>query len=309
MGIPGWIANRPRVIREEGFQEAVSQSTREARDYLLQLIDAYDSRGTRIYDIDWDTLIVLDGCRVDVMESVADEYDFLPDDIPVSRSLGSTSRTWMDRNFTDEFAEEMQATTHVTGNPYSKGFLDPALFRVLDEVWEYGWDDDIGTVPGRTMTDRAIDASRTHDHDRLIVHYMQPHFPSIPDPLDSPMELERFGRNWNSVWDRLRDGDIDRDTVWDSYRENLRYVLDDVELLLENTDGERVIITADHGNAFGEWGLYGHPPYSPIAALREVPWVETTSSDTETYEPTVEREDQAVAEDEVQARLESLGYV
>lgn len=309
MGIPGWIASRPRVVREEGFEQAISRSTREARDHLLQLLDSYDSRGTRIYDVDWDTLILLDGCRVDLMESVTDEYDFLPDDVPVSRSLGSTSRTWMDRNFTSEYADEMRATAHVTGNPYSKGFLDRAAFHVLDEVWEYGWDDDLGTVPSRTITDRAIAASRNHDQDRLIVHYMQPHFPSIPAPLDSPMELEKFGRTWDSVWDRLRSGEIDKETVWESYRENLRYVLDDVELLLENTEGEQVVISADHGNAFGEWGLYGHPPYSPIAALREVPWIETTSSDTETYEPTVERENQTVAEDELQERLKSLGYV
>jgi hypothetical protein len=30
-----------------------------------------------VYDLEWDTLIILDTCRVDALRTVADEYDFL----------------------------------------------------------------------------------------------------------------------------------------------------------------------------------------------------------------------------------------
>ena len=36
------------------------------------------------------------------------------------------------------------------------------------------------------------------------------------------------------------------------------YVLNDIGILLDNLDAERVVITADHGEAFGEYGILGH---------------------------------------------------
>ena len=36
-------------------------------------------------------------------------------------------------------------------------------------------------------------------------------------------------------------------------------VLRHVQNLLNNHDAERVIISADHGEAFGEFGVYRHP--------------------------------------------------
>jgi hypothetical protein len=41
------------------------------------------------------------------------------------------------------------------------------------------------------------------------------------------MDLDSFASQWDSVWDRLCSGAIAEDVVWKSYRENLRYVLDD----------------------------------------------------------------------------------
>jgi len=33
--------------------------------------------GTNIYERDWDALVVLDACRVDILREVADEYEFI----------------------------------------------------------------------------------------------------------------------------------------------------------------------------------------------------------------------------------------
>jgi hypothetical protein len=38
--------------------------------------------------------------------------------------------------------------------------------------------------------------------------------------------------------------------VWEAYLDNLRYVLDNIEELLQNVDG-KVVISADHGELFG----------------------------------------------------------
>jgi hypothetical protein len=89
----------------------------------------------------------------------------------------------------------------------------------------------------------------------------------------------------------------------------LEYVLDDVALLLENMDAETVVISADHGNALGEFGFYGHPPHSPLPSVRRVPWVETTATDSGDYEPTQEADGEVPTGEEVESRLKDLGYL
>jgi len=270
----------------------------------------YDPRSTPIYKREWDTLIILDGCRVDALSTVAPEYDFLPTNIPSIHSTASASKDWMRANFTKEYTPEIRRTTYVTSNPFSEDEINSSTFADLDKVWRYGWDEERGTVPARNVTDRAIAAGRDGS-DRLLVHYMQPHFPSVHDPLGSKINIESFGEGWNSVWDRLENGELSLGRAWDSYLENLRYVLDDVEILLSNLDANTVIISADHGNAFGEWNVYGHPPGCPVDTVRRVPWVETTATDTTHYEPALERPDDKASAtgDAVEQRLQDLGYV
>lgn len=304
-----WLAKQPSRYQQEGFQNANRKNRQEVTKYFLRKIDLVDPRGIPIYELEWDVLIVLDACRVDLLEEVSSGYNFIPNDVPSRRSVASCSRLWMDRNFSEKYTKEMKKTAHITGNPYSADHLDSGWFYELDEVWKYAWDDDAGTVPCRPITDRAINTTRTRSAKRTIVHYLQPHFPSIPDPLDSGINIETFGEGWDSVWDRLQQGEIDKQTVWESYKENLKYVLDDVEILLNNIDADKIVITADHANAFGEWDQYGHPPHTPISILREVPWVETSGVDTNQYDPSVESRDKQVGEDAVEERLEDLGYL
>lgn len=203
----------------------------------------------------------------------------------------------------------MSNTAYITGNPYSDEYVDRGQFAILDEVWRYAWDDDLGTIPARPITDRAVDTARKVNPDRMLVHYMQPHFPSVPDPIGSEINIETFGENWESVWGDLEAGNISSDRVWESYRANLKYVLEDVELLLKNVDGDPVIISADHGNAFGEYGHYGHPPRSPIPTLRQVPWVRTTAQDTGSHVPSTQQEEAVTNATDVSNRLQDLGYL
>ena len=80
-----------------------------------------------------------------------------------------------------------------------------------------------------------------------------------------------------------------------------------MELLLRSVDAESVVVSSDHGNAMGEWGVYGHPPNMPHDCLRNVPWVETTANDNGEYEPSVEPTTTVDASKEEQ--LKSLGYI
>ncbi|RXK50572.1 hypothetical protein [Halorientalis pallida] len=244
--------------------------------------------GTPVYDREWDLLIVLDGCRPDTLTTVGTPFPFV-DGIDRFRSVGSCSSEWLTRTFGAERADAVAGTAMVTGNTWTDRYLDPDAFAALDEVWKYAWDDGLGTVPAGAITDRAVALARERAPERLVVHYMQPHHPFVPDPIADDEGMARTGARSSDAnpWVALRRGDVSVGRVRRAYESNLRYVLESVETLLENVAADRAVITADHANLFGEWGLYGHPMHTPVPALVTVPWVETEGRDDGAYDPTL----------------------
>jgi len=219
--------------------------------------------------------------------------------------------------------------------------VDVDDFALLDEVWRDGTDEELGVCTPETMTDRAIRTGREQDPDRLVVHYMQPHRPYIADNVGGGGHGERTDERGGSdertngrggsdsdgdapdpdvnPFAALKAGTADREDIWERYLDNLRLALDSVERLLENVDADNVVITADHGEAFGKYGLYEHPPGCPAPWVRRVPWVETTATDTHSSIPSREEEvgptddedtgDDATVDEEVTERLADLGYL
>lgn len=281
--------------------------------------------GTHIYEEEWDLLIILDACRVDVLESVASEYEFL-ERIESRWSVGSHSHEWLAQTFSKDYADEVANTTYVTGNGHTQETfveddyppdetvpfcwpnwrtVDIDDFGHLDMLWETAHQDELG-VPPRAITDRTVEVARESDPDRLIAHYMQPHIPYIAHALEedrSPTNVEAKG------WKLQESGEAGRDEVWQLYEENLRLVLDEVELLLENVDGETVVVTADHGNAFGEYTVYGHPEGMLLPCVKQVPWVLTSATDEKTFEPTGEYVMVPSDKTDIEDHLADLGYM
>ncbi|NKE37415.1 hypothetical protein GWG54_16670 [Natronococcus sp. JC468] len=308
--------------------------THPARAPLYLLFTAYLSvwyaitsrvpLGRNVYDSDWDLLVVLDACRVDTLREVAPEYEFI-DEVDEAYSVGSQSAEWMANTFTESRREEIGRTAYVSGNGFSETVfvdgqyppvnnavpIDLSSWSVVDEsafgahrtVWETDHDEAYGSVLPAAMTDHAIDAGRNGDADRIIVHYTQPHLPYAGAAYREgrePTEVERRG------YELLEEGAATREAVYEAYRETLRWVLDDVAELLENVDAEDVVITSDHGEAFGEWRAYGHPEGFPHPAVKKVPWVETTATDEGTREPDLEAG--SSVDTDIQEHLRDLGY-
>lgn len=311
MGYANLLQNGVRLLRSRGVRETAREVRAFAREAALrrqhELTGAVD-KGTPIYERDWDLLVILDACRPEALREVSDDYDFLTE-VDEETSLGSYSRSWMERNFTPEYADEMANTVMVTGNPFTETALDAADFQHLEEVWRYSWDDDVGTIRPRALTDAAISLAREQQADRLIVHYMQPHAPftTHPELQTGPDAEDWTGAENRSVWARVRDGELDVDVVRAAYMDELRHVLGDVELLLNNVDADRAVISADHGEAMGEAGLYGHARGVAIDALRMVPWATTSATDTHSYEP--DASDATAVTGEQEQRLRDLGYL
>ena len=305
--VPAQAANVARNLRYRG-----GDAVRE----LASLV-AYSLQSTTDPDpvlaADWDVLVVLDACRADLFAEVtADaDYDFLPAEPGSRTSPASSSVEWLETVFGGASDDDLADLAYVTGNPYSASKIDHDRFHTVDEVLRYAWDDDLGTIPPRPVTDAAIRTGRETTADRMVVHYMQPHFPSVAgrEQRSEGVELAEFGDDEMSVWDDLRFGRRSEADAWQTYRENLEYVLDDLDLLFENLDAERVVVTADHGNAFGEHHIYGHPGGVDLPVLREVPWCEMTAMDTHSHEPAAAgRDDTGDSGDVIEERLEDLGY-
>lgn len=297
-----WRRDAVDHVRQDGLIDGGRQAAREFYRGMFRQIGRRWNYGRYAYEYDWDLLIVLDACRADLMAEVVDEYDFLTDE--TAFSCASSSGEWHLKNFSDEYATEKARTGLVSANPYTDMHIESEDFHLLDEVWRDSFDGDLGTIPPDRMVDRTISAHREHDPDRLIAHFMQPHHPFIPDPLDEGLPMEYDHTPWDTVWDQLRKGDISRERAWEGYTENLRYVLNHVETLLHNVDADRVVITADHGNLLGEFGLYAHPQYVPLPSLKRVPWVVTSATDGGDHVV----EDCESTDVSVEDQLEALGY-
>jgi len=306
--LKSWGAESVQAVREEGLS-GLDAVWRPVYYKLLHQVERFQDHGVSIYDLDWDVCIILDACRYDLMTDVADEYEFL-DTVEQRRSLDSMTPAWMRRTFVEERAEEMAETYYLCANPFSEDILDEEDFAELDEIWEYGWDEDAETVLPETVTDRCINVGRERDPERLLVHYIQPHWPFVPamglTGGSGPRPDEFGGYNKSEVWERLRRGEVSSDEVWKGYRENLTYALDSVEVLLENLEAESVVITSDHGNAFGEYGVYGHPMHMPLSSLRTVPYVVANGKDEGTHKP--EKMTNIGYDEDVRSHLEALGY-
>ncbi|AHB67480.2 putative membrane-associated metal-dependent hydrolase [Haloarcula hispanica N601] len=264
-------------------------------------------QGENIFSKNWDLLILLDACRVDLLQEYRDHEALSSGDWQTTMSIAPNSKRFLDNTFDESVNDEINQTALISANPFTDQVLDEIRPDYLDEVWRYAWDDELGTVPASAVTDRGIAAGRQKNHDRYIVHYMQPHFPSVPRPeLGSKMQKGRAEEWSGSIWDQLLENDVSKDEVWEAYKQNLNYVLDEVKQLLSNFDARTAIISADHGNAMGERSFYGHHDY-PVPEIWEVPWVETTAIDNCTREPSDYETDSQI-EPDIEDRLADLGY-
>jgi len=279
----------------------------------------------RFLESDWDVCVVLDACRYDVFADVYAEY--LDGDLEKRCSAGSSTPEWAYRTFTDR-----HDIAYLSSNPFINDLGIPlnelkwgascdyewtATEHISDvvDVWDHGWDDDLGTVPPAAMVDSYhAHGDRVTAADRTVVHYMQPHAPYLARESGGKLTRIRKGIREQgaaesdeddedgllaSLTDRVRpavEGALDgselaqkaglwleldpaslvrdgtRETAMNLYEQNLRLALESVADLVTDLEGE-VVVTADHGEAFGEQGVWEHHIETHIPPLVEVPWL------------------------------------
>jgi len=270
---------------------------------------------TDVFAEDWDNLVLLDGCRYDVFA----EENTITGDLQHRISSGSDSGEFIEANFR---GRDLHDTVYVTANPWVHEIESGTFYRVVDLInRDSCWDADVGTVRPETVVSETEKILDDFEDKRVIVHFMQPHYPFLGETGRS---LD-FGRGiygdrhteyeiGTDVWTALRDrGAPARERVRRAYRENLRLVLPHVRELISLLGG-KTVVSADHGNMLGERLIpipvrgYGHPPGVHVPQLVRIPWHVVERGERRTVEPDRPVEWEDPDSETVENRLRELGY-
>jgi hypothetical protein len=253
----------------------------------------------RLASVEWDVVILLDACRYDTLRAVAGDAV-----VGRARSPASATPGFLDRV---EAAGVFDGAIYVSGNPQTD---DRRLGRNVEHVpvYEDGWDDAMATVRPGTVYDAV--RSRLDEGRPVVAHTMQPHYPHIArigdhtipvpnglHPRSSPVDIPGDQK----LQALLSGGDVALADARQSYRAATRFAWTEASAFAADlaADGRRVVVTADHGELFGEYGLVEHPVGVRADALAAVPWV--------VFEPGGEEADSVPGD--TADRLAALGYV
>lgn len=272
----------------------------------------FNPHGISVMDEDWDTLILLDACRYDMFEELHD----LPGELEFRISRGSATPEFLRGNFANR---DLHDTVYVTANPMFHTWpgLDTEFHTVVN-VWEEdGWNDTYQTVLPETMKDYGLQAAKDYPDKRLILHFMQPHYPFLTKETTFD-KGHLYGQEEGTLafWRQIFLGQLSIPTekIWNLYNDNLRKTLPSLTTLLEELPG-KTVVSADHGNMVGDRSFpipikeWGHPGGHYLDELVTVPWLVQQNGERRTIIVDAPETQEAADEAEVKKKLEQLGYL
>jgi len=249
-----------------------------------------DLNGIKIFNYSWDNLIILDACRYDLFENEWEKTN-INGNLYKAKSSGSHTKSFIKNNFKKDFYNNL---VYITANPHVDILLKNRIYKIIS-VWKSDWNEKYHTVLPEVIYQHAIDASIKFPDKKLIIHFMQPHYPYIGYNLrDKSLEyLKQAALNENKIKSDVNHKEslltwhsskiyriIDKKEHYRLYKKNFLIVWSYVLKLIKNLSG-KIIITSDHGEAFGEKihplipiKFYGHKEGININPLRNIPWLE-----------------------------------
>lgn len=306
---PERISKEIRRHRRDFYRWALEVNSRFYRRYRPRA-----SNGISVMDHDWDTLLVLDACRYDLYC----ELSPLGGTCRPVVSRGSQSWEFMKENFV---GRELHDTVCVTANPHTYEIPD-GTFHAVEYLLEDYWDESARTVRPSDVVEATFETAERYPNKRLLVHFMQPHFPFLGPTGDSfehsGVEIHLEDSEQSGAihpWEGLMfDSSLNPETVITAYRENYEIVFPHVERLVEELPG-LTVLTSDHGNLLGEYTFpvpvktYGHPPGIYRQELLTVPWVQfETQGERRPITTELPGESEKPSEQTIENRLRALGY-
>lgn len=261
---------------------------------------------------DWDNLLIVDAARPEYTKKYVKDHiensDFDTVEMPASYSGG-----FMEKVFNKK---ENHDTVYVTANPHSGTTLDLKSFHAVWNLLDTHWDKELETVPPEAVVQKAKEAHEKFPNKRLVVHFMQPHYPFLGptgNDIAAGIGTELGGADSPHPWNEQMWGNkVPRHKLLKAYEENHKIVLESADKLVGCLKG-KTVMTADHANLIGERGfpipirMYGHIIDFPHPNLTRVPWIEISGERRDTVsEPPINVE--KMDSETVEHRLEALGY-
>ena len=282
-----------------------------------------------IHNTNWDIIIFLDAVRFDYFERYYD--DIFGDKGKLTKVISPATFTygWMVETF--EGTEPMKDVIFVSSDyevanskgikpggrtknnirdftkrlKYNHSDLDTKdYFGKIVDLWEYGYDENLGAIPPETVTNVGIEMLKKYPNKRYIIYYWQIHDPYLYFLKKGETHKEITSRvNAVYKWTNLKNlinKFISDETFWTikekfgieskglaetwlkygrsgiikGYAEDLIYTLKNVKKMIDMFPNKKFVITTDHGELLGEYGKYGHAPSKRYKELIEVPWYE-----------------------------------
>jgi len=286
-------------------------------DHQIKLNNSCEDENkiNNIMDEKWDYLIILDACRYDYFLKIHKKY--LHGKLKKVLSTACCTHLWCERSFTEHYND----VVYISANPIInskievKGFKAKNHFFKIIDVWDWGWNENLGTVHPKKVNEAVQKFKDVYADKKLIIHYLQPHEPYVgfvqSDGFRRPttgivlggMQSDNVSKylgfliralsflakklhvlgnrpSWKireflnlhpvTPMDAVRRKNGDAGLRL-AYEKNLRIVLENVKILLEDLTGT-IIITSDHGELLGEKGNYSHGIKCIDPLLREIPW-------------------------------------
>lgn len=262
---------------------------------------------------DWTVMIILDACRYDYFEEVYDDYlsGELKKVESEGTWTGNWLKRTFDGVWSDVAYVSGTAMVNNT-NKERFGFRPKDTFPNIIDAWKKVCENEwmlmkpsaLGRITRRTRA--------RHPGKRIIAHFMQPHGPYRKNPdrpnKKSDNEKEKAGiEGLENLKFLLQDfivkvmgyskaklfrdvcqelgicdkGNIEEisekfgnSTLRYFYRDNLKWVLSEVQNLIRRLPDKNIIVTSDHGECLGEENEYGHNRYYDHPIIKNVPWLE-----------------------------------
>jgi len=280
---------------------------------------ARDNDGVDVMAADWDNLIILDACRYDSFEKL----NTISGQLRKTISRGENTPRFIEENFADR---KFNDTVYVCGNAAVGDVINYVDVHKFLGLWT---DQDLpdfdrtyrDIVPPELVVEKTLEKHEEYPNKRLISHFLQPHPPFVIRDGNHISPGSKY-RDYTAA----REGKLSAEVVRSVYEDNVAYVLDFVEELVDSLPG-KTVVTADHGEILGEgvgllyevihprWSFrnrrrfdYAHYDYIRQSELVEVPWLVVESDERREITTSSESAGIEMNDEIVEDRLEALGY-
>ena len=219
-----------------------------------------------ILEEDWKNLIILDACRYDYFKDLC----VIPGKLELRLSLADCTVDFVNANFKDRDCQNIVYFNAIPTANYQNYMKGQDIWKIKEAtVNPFNV-----VLPDFFRKQIQAKLNLYPSTCRFIFHFLQPHYPLIYEPEDSPLRQPAgtiFDANHCLIynekygWDRIKK----------AYTDNLKGVLAQVIELIPRLYPGKTVITADHGELLGRDNRYGHgpggikPEYNEVW---EVPW-------------------------------------